>query len=399
MLAAFRWNLRVLSYIALAVGAFLIYNTISVSVVRRRVRNRHPARTGSHARAVFAAFLGEAVCFGLPARLVGIALGTLDGGRRGAMVAATVESLYVSSRPGPIALDLANRVARVRHRRRRCRSLSAFSPAWEASRVAPVEAMARGRREYEVRLHRFRNLLDRRRRSRLGAWIARAKRPIGGKPLFGYLVRRPADRGVALMSIPALVSALSSSTAMAVVLRRIFGVEALLATRSLAGSLRRTSVSGRRAGHRHRHARRRRHHGRQLPRNRLVWMEDRLQADLYLRPAVPAGADRHPTIAAPNRGPAWRSCPKSPPSIVFAPMRSATTDCPPRSAAATRASPAAIGDRPFFSGESPRGCLSRTGRARHPSIVSEPFRQQASRPSPATRDPYRSRRTARFRSA
>src|SRR5260370_2484367 len=30
-----RWNLRVLSYISLVVGAFLIYNTISVSVVRR----------------------------------------------------------------------------------------------------------------------------------------------------------------------------------------------------------------------------------------------------------------------------------------------------------------------------------------------------------------------------
>ena len=44
MLAAFRWNLRVLSYVALAVGAFLIYNTISVSVVRRRLRDRHPAR-------------------------------------------------------------------------------------------------------------------------------------------------------------------------------------------------------------------------------------------------------------------------------------------------------------------------------------------------------------------
>ena len=36
MLAAFRWNLQVLSYIALLVGAFLIYNTISISVVRRR---------------------------------------------------------------------------------------------------------------------------------------------------------------------------------------------------------------------------------------------------------------------------------------------------------------------------------------------------------------------------
>ena len=32
MLAAFRWNLRLLSYVSLVVGAFLIYNTISVSV-------------------------------------------------------------------------------------------------------------------------------------------------------------------------------------------------------------------------------------------------------------------------------------------------------------------------------------------------------------------------------
>ncbi len=36
MLSAFRWNLRILSYVALVVGAFLIFNTISVSVVRRR---------------------------------------------------------------------------------------------------------------------------------------------------------------------------------------------------------------------------------------------------------------------------------------------------------------------------------------------------------------------------
>ena len=36
MLAAFRWNLKMLSCIALLVGAFLIYNAISVSVVRRR---------------------------------------------------------------------------------------------------------------------------------------------------------------------------------------------------------------------------------------------------------------------------------------------------------------------------------------------------------------------------
>ena len=46
MLRAFRWNLRVLSYISLVVGAFLIYNTISISVVRRRGGIGMLARSG-----------------------------------------------------------------------------------------------------------------------------------------------------------------------------------------------------------------------------------------------------------------------------------------------------------------------------------------------------------------
>ena len=65
MLAAFRWNLRVLSYIALIVGAFLIYNTISVSVVRRRRAEIGIARAiGASRRNVLLAFLGEAACLG-----------------------------------------------------------------------------------------------------------------------------------------------------------------------------------------------------------------------------------------------------------------------------------------------------------------------------------------------
>src|ERR1700680_2101989 len=65
MLAAFRWNLRVLSYIALVVGAFLIYNTISVSVVRRRSEIGILRALGATRFAVLAAFVGEAVCLGL----------------------------------------------------------------------------------------------------------------------------------------------------------------------------------------------------------------------------------------------------------------------------------------------------------------------------------------------
>ena len=78
---------------------------------------------------------------------------------------------------------------------------------------------------------------------------------------------------------------------------RIVGPEALLAFRSLAGSLRRTSVLvgalstaiammsavGIMVG--------------SFRETVLVWMGDRLQADLYLRPAVPAATDRHPVMS------------------------------------------------------------------------------------------------------
>jgi len=73
MLEAFRWNLRVLSYVSLAVGAFLIYNTISVSVVRRRFEIGILRAMGTPRVAILAGFLGEASCFGLLGGVCGIA--------------------------------------------------------------------------------------------------------------------------------------------------------------------------------------------------------------------------------------------------------------------------------------------------------------------------------------
>src|SRR5579862_5486108 len=75
MLDAFRWNLRVLSYVSLAVGAFLIYNTISVSLVRRRFEIGILRALGTPRGAILAGFLGEAGCFGLLGGVAGIVLG------------------------------------------------------------------------------------------------------------------------------------------------------------------------------------------------------------------------------------------------------------------------------------------------------------------------------------
>ena len=291
MLAAFRWNLRVLSYVALVVGAFLIYNTISVSVVRRRPEIGIVRALGASRRAVLAAFLGEAECFGVVGALVGLPLGRFLAAGAVQLLAATVDALYVSSRPGVLALS-ASSVALALVIGVGVAVGSALSPAREASLVAPVEAMARAQREHIVRVHKIRDLwiaLGMAVCAALGSQVP----AIAGKPLFGYLSALLLI-GASVFAIPALVEGVVAVSAGW--LQRLLGVEALLASRSLAGSLGRTSVLvgalataiammtsvGVMVG--------------SFRQTILVWMNDQLPADLYLRPAGDPAADRHPTI-------------------------------------------------------------------------------------------------------
>ncbi len=293
MLEAFRWNLRVLSYVSLAVGAFLIYNTISVSVVRRRFEIGILRALGTSRYGILAGFLGEAGCIGFLGGVAGVILGRVMAEGAVKLVASTVASLYFTSRPAPIALPwdtaawaVATGIG--------IALISALGPALEASRVAPVEAMARGRRDYQAHVHRWQTaaaavILA------CFAWAASRQDAVNGKPIYGYACAVLAIVASALL-MPALVSGLTALTGD--LIRRIFGVEALLATRSLAGSLRRTSVLvgalstaiavltavGIMVG--------------SFRETVIVWMGDILQADLFLSPAVPAGADRHPTMSA-----------------------------------------------------------------------------------------------------
>ncbi len=292
MLAAFRWNLRLLSYIALVVGAFLIYNTISVSVVRRRAEIGIVRALGASRGAILAAFLGEAASFGFVGAAIGLPLGRVMASGAVKMMSATVESLYVSSRPGSIELS-AGSVLLAMVVGIGVAVASAYSPAREASLVAPVEAMARGRREYEARVHKTRDLFW---ALLLGGGAAMASRApaIAGKPLFGYIAALLLIVASAL-AIPAFVDA--TTRVASIPLGKILGVEALLASRSLSASLRRTSVLvgalstaiammtavGIMVG--------------SFRQTVLLWMGDQLPADLYMRPAGVPAADRHPLIA------------------------------------------------------------------------------------------------------
>ena len=292
MLSAFRWNLRILSYVGLVVGAFLIFNTISVSVVRRRPEIGIVRALGASRTDVLAAFLGEAMCFGVAGGLLGIVLGRVMATGAVRLLGATVQNLYVSSRPGAIeltpgivALGLLVGVG--------MSLASAASPAREASLVSPVEAMARGEREYAARVHKFRDLWIAVVLAILGAGASQAP-AIEGKPFFGYAAALLMIAASAF-AIPALVSGLTAVSSG--LLRRMLGIEALLASRSLASSLRRTSVLvgalataiammtsvGIMVG--------------VFARTVQRLIDDQLNADLFLRAAGDPGlGQRHPTL-------------------------------------------------------------------------------------------------------
>jgi putative ABC transport system permease protein len=292
MLAAFRWNLRLLSYIALVVGAFLIYNTISISVVRRRAEIGIVRALGASRTDVGVAFWGEAAGIGFTGALLGLPLGSFLARGAVKLMALTVEMLYVSSRPGDIVLTkfsiLLALIIGVG-----VSVLSALWPTREAMRVSPVDAMARGRREYAARIDKTRDLWV---AAVFGVTAAAVSRlpAVYGKPFFGYLAAI-LSIGAAAYAIPAFVSFVSFLGAEA--LHRFFGVEALLASRSLTGSLGRTSVLvgalatavammtsvGIMVG--------------SFRQTVVSWMDHQLPADLYLRPAGKEAADRHPTLS------------------------------------------------------------------------------------------------------
>jgi putative ABC transport system permease protein len=293
MLGAFRWNLRILSGIALVVGAFLIYNTVSVSVVRRRAEIGVLRALGLTQGGAQGLFLAEAAAFGLVGGALGAVAGLAMAELAVDVLAATVNALYISSTPAPVTLSAAHLAASIALGVG-VSVVAALAPAREAGSIAPVEAMARGRREYDVQIAAGRNAWAGFALIGIGAalcWLP----PVDNRPLFGYLATLLLILGTAL-TVPALVALLNRATRRQI--HSTLGVEAMLASRSLTGSLRRTSVLvgalatavammasvGIMVG--------------SFRETVLVWMDNQLKADLYLRAAAPGSPDSYPLMDA-----------------------------------------------------------------------------------------------------
>ena len=94
MTRAFRLNLKALSLLALVVGMFLIYNTMTFSVIRRRGLIGMLRALGVSRREIFAMICLEAFLIGLAGTMVGIVCGTLLGAELTRLVTRTINDLY-----------------------------------------------------------------------------------------------------------------------------------------------------------------------------------------------------------------------------------------------------------------------------------------------------------------
>ena len=294
MLRAFRWNLRILSYISLLVGAFLIYNTIAVSVVRRRTEIGILRALGTSARGVLLVFLAEASMLGLIGSAIGIFLGRFLAAGLLGMISDTVNALFVTSAPGAIALSPWSWIGAL-FTGTGVAFVSALIPAREAGRVAPAEAMRRSIVEHETRLHVGRDLALAAAAAAMAVVFCQFG-PIDGRPVLGYAATLFAVVAAALVA-PAFISGAIRGLRNA--LKRIGGAEGLIAGRSLVASLSRTSVVvtalataismmvsvGVMVG--------------SFRETVQVWLDSQIRADIYMRGEGPASAGIYPTIAAP----------------------------------------------------------------------------------------------------
>jgi putative ABC transport system permease protein len=182
----------------------LIYNTISVSVVRRRAEIGIARALGASRAEILLAFTGEAAALGIAGAALGVPLGRIMASGAVRLMGATVNALYVSSRPGPIELGVASIITALVVGIG-VAVVAAYAPAREASQIHPIEAMARAQREFLVRVHSSRDLTIAVILA-AAAWAAAKAPAVGGRPLFGYLATLFAI-AAGTLAIPFLVGA------------------------------------------------------------------------------------------------------------------------------------------------------------------------------------------------
>jgi len=237
MLAAFQFNLGALSLVALVVGLFLVYNTVATSVIARREEIGALRALGTSRVTVLGLFLGEAAALAATGCLLGVPLGWALAWVAVGLTSSTVTTLYVAEAAqvpslawwqigAAFAIGVPLALA------------AAAAPAFEATRVGPMDSL------------RSTHAVTAGTRPRLAsltialvcfvAGVVLARLPsVDGLPIFGFLAALAIVFSQAFL-VPSLLYLLSRYSTSAA---RALGVATRMAHANFTSAIPRLSVS------------------------------------------------------------------------------------------------------------------------------------------------------------
>jgi putative ABC transport system permease protein len=238
MVRSFEYNLLALTFIALMVGMFLIYNTMTITILRRRPEIGILRAIGVSRSTVRSIFLWEAICLGLMGTTLGVVMGAFmaDGALKA--VAQTFQYFYFKVPLEKITVDPLQYLAAFAIGMG-LTLIAALPPLLESTTVSPAEATRRASQESKVRSSTkplfFVGLA-----CLALCYLCALQPPVNNFPLFGYLAALLAIMGSSFL-VPLILA--QTLPAVARILARFFGVEGRIAAVSLHGTLGRTAVA------------------------------------------------------------------------------------------------------------------------------------------------------------
>lgn len=152
MLKSFRYNLQFVSLIAILVGMFLLYNTVFISVVKRRTEIGILRGLGADKRDMVVLSIIQGSVIGLAGSLAGIAIGQVTAYFAVIAVQKTISTIYTSTAISDYYIHSGDVVTAI--------ALGIFIsivasavPAYEASRIRPREGYSEG--SFEMKRLRY----------------------------------------------------------------------------------------------------------------------------------------------------------------------------------------------------------------------------------------------------
>jgi len=237
MLAAFQFNLSALSMVALLVGLFLVYNTVATSVIARREEIGTLRALGTSRHNILGLFLAEAGALAAAGSAVGIPLGWGLAWGAVSLTSSTVTTLYVADAAQVPSLTWWQ-VAAAFGLALPLALASAAAPALEASRITPLDALRSSQAIAAAHRPRRSSLLIA--TGSFAAAFGFALLPaVNGLPVFGFLAALAIVFGQAFL-VPSALGALSRRSR---TVARALGIEGRLAHANLSNAIPRLSVS------------------------------------------------------------------------------------------------------------------------------------------------------------